>query len=799
MAEIDSVAGQIYDVDADRILFRQSTTAFGIKDRSSGIVTPVATPVGFEPRGGFLTSHGAMLATEKPSGGGNVSELRDGSVVDLGSLHTADSLRVAGDFASWNDEQKLFRRNLATAANEQIAANVQSFGADVASNGHVAYFTTSDQVRRYRGPLQDDLLAQASQAQPQDLPLTDGTNVVWRERNPSCCNAPGFGALHAYGPSGAFDLGNTERTSVPQAGFDYRVAGGWIAFTRGDFGSSEIWLRDPAGNETLLTEAGTHRIVGLAPNGETVYETRTGTSDSFVLWRPGEGATAVGVTAPDAGPDGDRGYGDHVLFLGGRWFAVLGGSLRRLVPGDSAAGSRTQITTAPGPDDTPSHVSIPFASTTGDTEFQCKLDQGAYTACTSPAVYSSLPPGPHTFAVRAVVSHGPDEFEDVPAVATWAVDSVPPAVTIASGPDGRTSDATPTFGGAAGNEAEDGGSVTLEIHSGKFANGPLARTITVTRTGATWTAEITPELGEGEYTAVAGQSDTPGNLGLSDPRTFNVDVTPPDAKLAVRPQPVLTNREITFDAGESSDLPNPGGVIVRYEWDLDGDGDFERDTGTDSSTTRSYPTPRELSPAVRVTDGAGLKTVKRIDLTVAPVPPAGLVGVTINDGERFTNDPNVFISPVWPEGASHIFLSNDGGFANAVKAPLKTNMPWRLDSSGAERLPKTVYARFFANGRTFTDDIILDETLPVVILAEITGVEGKLSAAAAQVRTFHLHVKARDRLAGVSRMQITTNRAKPGVARKFKSRVDFRSSKSKIFVRVRDRAKNWSHWKRFQK
>jgi hypothetical protein len=68
----------------------------------------------------------------------------------------------------------------------------------------------------------------------------------------------------------------------------------------------------------------------------------------------------------------------------------------------------------------------------------------------------------------------------------------------------------------------------------------------------------------------------------------------------------------------------------------------------------------------------------------------------------------------------------------------------------------------------------------------------------ARKRTYHLHVRAHDATAGVSRMQITGNRRHPGKARRFRSRVDFRSATSKIFVRVRDRAGNWSRWKRFE-
>jgi hypothetical protein len=59
--------------------------------------------------------------------------------------------------------------------------------------------------------------------------------------------------------------------------------------------------------------------------------------------------------------------------------------------------------------------------------YQCQLDGGSYGACTSPASYSGLAQGSHTFAVRAVTagSTGPSTSY------TWTVDTVPPTQTIA--------------------------------------------------------------------------------------------------------------------------------------------------------------------------------------------------------------------------------------------------------------------------------------------------------------------------------------------------------------------------------
>jgi hypothetical protein len=39
-------------------------------------------------------------------------------------------------------------------------------------------------------------------------------------------------------------------------------------------------------------------------------------------------------------------------------------------------------------------------------------------------------------------------------------------------------------------------------------------------------------------------------------------------------------------------------------------------------------------------------------------------------------------------------VANDGGFAAGLPSPVVKELSWNLDSSGPERLPKTVYLRF---------------------------------------------------------------------------------------------------------
>jgi hypothetical protein len=89
--------------------------------------------------------------------------------------------------------------------------------------------------------------------------------------------------------------------------------------------------------------------------------------------------------------------------------------------------------------------------------------------------------------------------------------------------------------------------------------------------------------------------------------------SPPEASLSVSPNPAQTGQQVTFDGSGSSDAEGP---ITKYEWDLDGNGTFETDSGTNPTVTQSYPTARTLDVRLRVTDEAGNKTTTLRTLTV---------------------------------------------------------------------------------------------------------------------------------------------------------------------------------------
>ncbi|HEX8084141.1 MAG TPA: Ig-like domain-containing protein [Solirubrobacteraceae bacterium] len=393
----------------------------------------------------------------------------------------------------------------------------------------------------------------------------------------------------------------------------------------------------------------------------------------------------------------------------------------------------------------------------------------------STQLVNALPEGPFTWYVSAW-DRASNSFT-TPARAI-TVDATPPAPFALSGPaDGsRTTDTTPTLSWAATTDAVAGmGTYDVFVDGARVA------------TGLTGTDVTTAALGDGPHAWRVEAIDAVGNVRASATRTVVVDTTAPVAALAAAPNPVLAGDDVVLDAGGSTDAF--AGPIAKYEWDADGDGSFEADTGGSPTLTTSFVTG-EHTPGVRITDVVGHTATASTAVSARPVPLPGFAGVSINGGDRFTNDPDVTVNVIWPPLANGLVLSNDGGFGDAVTFALGGEIPWTLDSSGAERLPRTIYARFLglAGGReTYQDDIILDETDPQLLRA---------TAERRSRRRVVVSVRARDNLSGVEAVQVAKRKAQPGPARAFARRLTLLSRSTRLYVRVRDGAGNWSRWKR---
>lgn len=145
-----------------------------------------------------------------------------------------------------------------------------------------------------------------------------------------------------------------------------------------------------------------------------------------------------------------------------------------------------------------SSASFTFSCDEGACSYECRLDDGAWAACTSPRNLSALGEGLHTFEVQAIDTAG--NVDVSPASATWTVDTVAPTTTILSAPSAITSSnsATITF-------------------SGSDANGIAGYECRLD--GGAWEACTSPRnlssLGEGSHTFEVRAIDTAGNVDMT--------------------------------------------------------------------------------------------------------------------------------------------------------------------------------------------------------------------------------------------------------------------------------------------
>jgi PKD repeat protein len=110
----------------------------------------------------------------------------------------------------------------------------------------------------------------------------------------------------------------------------------------------------------------------------------------------------------------------------------------------------------------------------------------------------------------------------------------------------------------------------------------------------------------------------------------NVDPTPatrswsvvflPSASFVYSPVAPYTNETVTFT---STSTVTGTDTIVRNEWDLDGNGSFETNTGTTGFASRAYSTAGTVNVKLRVTDNDGdtSTATRSVTVTQAPLSP----------------------------------------------------------------------------------------------------------------------------------------------------------------------------------
>jgi hypothetical protein len=170
-----------------------------------------------------------------------------------------------------------------------------------------------------------------------------------------------------------------------------------------------------------------------------------------------------------------------------------------------------------------------------EADFECKLDDEGFAACSSPQDLTGVSEGAHTFSVRG--TDGSGNVEDPPAVATWTVDTTGPTVNFDASPPEFTNSSDAHLGFSSPDEDLEGFTCALN--------------------GASPTACSSPQdlsgLGEGSYTFEVEATDDLGNTASSSV-TWAVDTTKPDTQITGAPNDPTgsTSAQFFFTSTEAS-------------------------------------------------------------------------------------------------------------------------------------------------------------------------------------------------------------------------------------------------------
>jgi hypothetical protein len=320
---VAEVGGPVTDAGGARVLFVDSSTgvpALQLRDLTAGTTQTLETGDVVVATFGFLTTGGALYEHQAPGPtfAQRLYEWRAGAVSDLGRLASPQSLRVAGDKATYSaldPVRTLMSRDLVSGISQAATTDAANGQNDVAANGDIAYWTFNTaalgyNVYRLRNGVARALTADPAATTWNTSPITDGVNVVYIKITPCC-------ALQTYRI--AMHDGTTEKVlSVPQtsAGLSYAAAGGFVAYTSRDAVSPalQVWRHGPEGERQLSFFGISSTIDALAPDGTVIF------SNSGRRYRAKPGADLQDVGSALG----------RVVYRDGRFLILLGRSVLEL-------------------------------------------------------------------------------------------------------------------------------------------------------------------------------------------------------------------------------------------------------------------------------------------------------------------------------------------------------------------------------------------------------------------------------------------------------------------------------------
>jgi hypothetical protein len=297
----------------------------------------------------------------------------------------------------------------------------------------------------------------------------------------------------------------------------------------------QVQATDPAGNTGSASYTWT--VDTTAPNvtiSSKPADPTNQTTASFSFTSDKLGSTFTcqldgGALAPCSSPAGPY----SGLAAGGHTFKVTGtdpagntGSATYSWTIDTTPPTAT-ITASPANPTTQTNAGFSFTSSKAPSTFQCQLDGGSWSSCTSPQNYTGLSLGSHTFQVQATDQAG---NTSAPAPYTWLVGTAPTvnATTPAAGATGVATSVAPT---ATFSRAMDATTITASSFT-LTPNGGSAVAATVSYNSGANTATLTPSAALAVSTTYTAKLDATvkaaDGIALAAPVTWQFTTAGPN-------------------------------------------------------------------------------------------------------------------------------------------------------------------------------------------------------------------------------------------------------------------------------
>ena len=450
---------------------------------------------------------------------------------------------------------------------------------------------------------------------------------------------------------------------------------------------------DADGTVTVTVDAGTDALSGVdASSGVLERDTSAlagGVCDPFAgAW--------ITVTSPDTVASGlcaqyryrvaDR-VGNEVIY-------TLPTSTAKV----DLVAPQTTIDGAPGNPSADASPSFDFSSNEPASTFECRLDGGAWGACTSPRSYASLTDGNHAFQVRATDAAGLTDA--TPASHTWAVDTAAPDTTLDDSPTDPSNDDAPSFDFSA---SEPGATFECRLDGGAWAVCTSPETVGL--------------LADGSHLFQVRAVDAADNVDPSPAsHAWTVDTVAPDSSFTVVPSDPTSDTTPTFEftateAGSTFQCRLDGGA-----W---GPCSSPATIGPLADGSHTYE--------VRATDAAGNQETAPESYTW--LVDAGTTSVSITQPSGFVNaadsDPYT-VTATSPDGdvtGVELFSCSDAStncstgswvsLGTDTVAPYEASWPVDADGNRALRAVATDAA---SNTGSAVVNVTIDRTVPATSL-----------------------------------------------------------------------------------